>query len=176
VDPKYWSEVERSALRGVTTYKDMAGVALDVLRAMIRVEGDKQIVEVCAPISSGGFGNRADNELLFHALIKGAANRGFLVFDQMPFQEAMDRISPEHNGCDIYCTDILNVFYNTIFESGYISMFLFGPFWHTSRGARWERERSMQLKIPRGNYNIRWLSLAWQHKILHHAVTAGIAV
>jgi hypothetical protein len=95
----------------------------------------------------------------FHRAIDVAREKGLLVFDQTPFQEAMSRLVKANQNSKEYCLDILHVFYRGIFKSGLVSTLLFLPNWESSKGATWEWEEAGTLGIKRELYPIEWLPL-----------------
>jgi hypothetical protein len=94
----------------------------------------------------------------FRQAIETASEHGLVVFNQLPFQDAIIRISSfDENSVDSYDMAILEVFYKRVFESGYVKKTLFLPDWQSSKGARWERELVSKLGIPIEEYPIEWL-------------------
>jgi hypothetical protein len=142
----HWTEVEEKALEDAGSMGDLAEIALVILERMAKKK--KPIVEICGPMSTGGFGNIKDNMELFEAMIDSATEHDLTVFNQVVFQDAMVRLLPKHSEHH-YAWDILDIFYRRIFDSGLISEFLFSPNWYTSRGACWELLESLKVCINR---------------------------
>lgn len=112
--------------------------------------------QVCGPISTGGLGTRELNNARFALAIERAQANGLLVFNQLPFQEALVRLSrypePGYNELN------LEEFYGPIFACGHVRRVLFLSDWQTSRGARWERERAAEHAITIDEYPEHWLA------------------
>ncbi len=120
----FWTKREYELLDKVNSFEEMADVAISVLLRMRETDRDREIVQICGPTSTGGFGNRADNMARFQLAIDRATNNGLTVFDQIPCQRAIIRICRfKDNG--LYNWDILEVFYRKIFESGHVQKTLF---------------------------------------------------
>lgn len=151
----FYSQEDLNALDTVSTLEEAGALALAILKRMS--EEDKEIIQLCGPMSTGGLGNLEDNMKRFQSAINIAYNKGLLVFDQIPFQSSIIRLTKFKEGEPIYNMDILEIFYRTIFESGYIKKALFLPGWESSKGARWERELVTQLGIPVEEYPPEWL-------------------
>lgn len=143
------------AMEGATSMHHLAEVAVDVLASMLVFS--KPVIQICGPMSTGGFGNFRDNIAHFELAVERAVQKGFCVFNQIPFQDALVRITGWVEGMP-YDTDILEVFYRGIFESGHISKVLFLSGWESSRGAVWERELATKLGIEIEEYPMVWLS------------------
>ncbi len=101
---------------------------------------------VSGPVSTGGTGNLQNNILAMSEYITHLHNAGENMFDQTPFEEPIQRIK---NKKVEYDNDILYQLYLPIFESGYIKKMFFMRDWESSRGARWEHEQMIRLKIER---------------------------
>jgi len=152
----YMTESDRNALRLVDNFQDLAEIAIGVLERM-KANGH-EIVQICGPYSTGGLGSMELNGARFKKAREAAEAHGYVVFDQMPFEEAIKRIAKKYNLPDgHYCWDILHVFYRLIFESGHIIKFLFIPGWESSTGARWEREEALRLGIPCEDIPLEWI-------------------
>jgi hypothetical protein len=158
----HWTEVEEKALEDAGSMGDLAEIALVILERMAKKK--KPIVEICGPMSTGGFGNIKDNMELFEAMIDSATEHDLTVFNQVVFQDAMVRLLPKHSEHH-YAWDILDIFYRRIFDSGLISEFLFSPNWYTSRGACWELLESLKVCINRRDYPVLWLPPIWQARL-----------
>lgn len=151
---EHWTEVESGLLEKVTTFEGLADIALTIL-ARMKKQG-QPIVQICGPMSTGGFGDLAQNMVLFEYAMNTAVEHGLIVFNQMPFQDAMIRIAnwkPNQS----YCTAILEVFYKKVFESGCVNKTLFIPDWQSSHGATWERKLVTELGIVVEEYPVEWL-------------------
>lgn len=151
---EHWTNTEVEALKRASTFEQTADIAIVILASMRAL--DQPVVQICGPMSTGGLGNLNRNLAYFQRAIDVASEKGLTVFNQIPFQQAIDRIDQvSKNGQ--YCMDILEVFYRRVFESGHISKTLFLPDWQSSIGATWERNLVAELGIPIEEYPTEWL-------------------
>lgn len=151
---EHWTLREVEALNVASTFEEITQVALTILS---RMSGCGQpIVQICGPISTGGLGDLRKNLERFDKAVKKASERGLIVFNQLPFQTAIERIDP-YTGTDGYCMEILEVFYHGVFHSGLINKTLFLPGWEGSIGATWERAIVSKLGIEIEEYPEEWL-------------------
>ncbi len=156
---EHWTEIEIQALAGVSTFEELAEVAVCIVGRMSAT--GKEVVQICGPMSTGGLGNLKDNMARFRLAIDRAAENGILVFDQIPFQNEIIRLCSFKEGQDKYDWEILEVFYKRIFESGYVHRALFLPGWEDSVGASWERELTTKLGLIVEDYPVEWLQDLW---------------
>ena len=105
----------------------------------------KPVIQFCAPISTGGFGNLKDNLENLSSFISNFDNSGISVFNQLNYERKMNNILRDHTEYDY---PLLDYFYKPIFSSGKISGLVFLPMWETSVGCRWEYEFAKTLNIP----------------------------
>ncbi len=138
---QYWREEDYEQVENATTYNELRDVAFRVL-----ARAPKPCAEVCGPITTGGLGSIEKNLKRFNEEIRKLQKTGVEVFDQMPFEESMQRIKKLHETKG-YLTNLLYEFYLPIFESGLIRTLYFLPDWKTSSGARWEHEQALRLGI-----------------------------
>lgn len=150
----HWTAVEIDALKNVTTYKEAADVALSILARMNK--GGKKTVKICGPMSTGGLGRFDLNMARFELAVVRAQFQGRLVFNQLPFQSTIIRISNFKEGTS-YDMEILDTFYRMIFESGLLHEVLFLGDWESSVGSRRERETAVQLGMNIEEYPREWL-------------------
>ena len=148
------TESEAIALEKAESLVEAAEIAVSVL-ARMNASG-RPIVQICGPLTTGGLGNLEANSARFERAIEIARERGLTVFNQMPFQEAIVRLS-KHAYSDEYDMDILEIFYRKIFECGHVATALFLPDWESSRGASWERGVVSSLGIRVEEYPLAWL-------------------
>lgn len=151
----YWTDEEKELLEKVASLEETADVAVSILKRM-RGEG-KPVVQICGPMSTGGAGSFEENMARFQKAIERASENGLTVFNQIPFQTAIIRLTDYYEGSP-YNTDILEVFYRRVFECGYISKALFLSDWQSSRGAVWERNLVSDLGIEIEEYPEEWLN------------------
>ena len=135
----------------------MIPVALGILRRMSALE--KPIVQICGPMTTGGRGSLKANMAFFKKAQLVASDKGLVIFDQTPFQDAMIRLSLEWGKRKEYCMPILEVFYRGVFQSGYIAALYFLPDWERSVGSIWERKEGVKLGLTILEYPMEWLYL-----------------
>ncbi|MCX6823808.1 MAG: hypothetical protein NT085_01670 [candidate division SR1 bacterium] len=148
---KYWTPEDIQALKDAVMYTDLFVIALRIIDRMPQ----KNLTQICGPITTGGKGSKEANIKEFNKAIRFFISKGENIFDQMPFQDAMERLSKDVEGYD---ERILEHFYLPLFRSGKIKKFKFLPDWESSKGASWENEQLTTL-----NYNITYLLPNW-HK------------
>ena len=143
---RYYTPDRILAIKESLDYQDLLLVALDVLEDIDDDYPSRPIIQVCGPISTGGTGSRVKNLEIFSRVIERVVSDGLVVFNQMPFEDAMGKIfnsSPDMQG-----TKLLEEFYLPIFKTNLISMLLFLPGWQNSVGASWEYNQGKKLEIP----------------------------
>ncbi len=142
-DLPHWSEENFLALDRAENYSHLADIALDVLKRT-----PKPICEVCGPISSGGVGSVQGNLEVFQDVITKLQLEGDVVFSQVPFERSMQMIRDQSSlPKEESNLELLENFYGTIFESGFISRLFFIHGWESSHGATWERKKALELGI-----------------------------
>lgn len=155
----FWREPEKRALQMAASFEDLASIALTIL---VRMQAEqKDVHQICGPISTGGLGNKEANLRRFQNAIIVAKRRGLLVFDQMPFEGVIGRLATEHrerSGTNAYCEEILTVFYKNVFGSGVIKTAHFLPDWQTSHGTTWERKHLAEIGIGIAEYPVEWMA------------------
>lgn len=121
-------------------FHDLSRVALNILKRM-----PQPIVQVCGPMATGGMGSLKDNFVVFENTISMLVKRGENVFNQMPFEDPMQRFKSE----DWYKggTQIIDEFYLPIFESRFIKKLYFIRGWETSTGASLEHFHAKRIGI-----------------------------
>lgn len=142
ITKKYWTKENWENLEKVESVGDLYIIAQSVISRM-----PKPFVQVCGPIATGGLGSIEANLNTFNEKIKELQKQGLIVFDQMPFEEPMQKLKTKLSSNGEYLSDILTDFYYPIFESGQISAFYFISGWQTSFGAKCEHERAKELGI-----------------------------
>ncbi len=138
---QYWTPDFIEVLEKAQSYKELVIVAFQILEMLGK--NPNPIVQICGPISTGGKGSLHENIAEFNKAIFFFSSRGENVFDQMPFQIAMERLSRNVKGYD---KRILNDFYLPLFESGIVKIYRFLPGWRSSKGARWENRTVKRLQ------------------------------
>ncbi len=137
---KYYTQEDLDYINRARNFIELSEIALRVIRKM-----PQPIVQACGPIATGGTGSLEMNLKIFGNFIQALVRDGKNVFDQMPFEEPMQRLKKEewYRGGD----QVLVEFYLPIFESGLIKRLYFIPRWETSFGASWEHEQAIRLGI-----------------------------
>ena len=118
---------------------ELSTIAIDKLR---QLRGP--VVQICGPISTGGFGNVEDNIRCISTVINACTENGISVFDQIKYEPTLDKILGLSTENDHY---ILDYFYKPILSSNIISALIFLPLWSTSTGSRWERDFALNNRI-----------------------------
>lgn len=103
------------------------------------------VIQFCGPISTGGFGNTADNLEYLYSMIQASTERGVSVFNQVSYEKRLDQVLKDHHEYDY---PLLDFFYNPILKSKKISGLVFLPLWETSVGSQWEHDIGQSLHIP----------------------------
>jgi hypothetical protein len=147
------AELER--LEAAQDYIQLSRIGLDILSEM--ASHGRSVIMISGPMSTGGAGSLQANMDRFNRAIEQARRRGFFVFDQTPFQDAMIRISKYVEGVSEYDHDILHVFYRALLQSGNIHEVLFLDDWQSSIGATWEHEECERLGIKTDDYPMEWI-------------------
>jgi Domain of unknown function (DUF4406) len=138
---KYWEKNDWHDVENAKSILDLYVVAKRIIERM-----PKPIVEVCGPVVNGGLGSFEANLNVFNETIKNLQSQGLNVFDQMPFEDSMQRLKRE-NDFDKIVESIKYDFYMPIIKSGIISVFYFINGWELSNGAKWEHEIVKELGI-----------------------------
>lgn len=142
ITKQFWTKEDWENLEKIESVKDLYFIAMGVINRMPR-----PIVQVCGPIATGGLGSIEANLDVFNETIKKLQKDGINVFDQMPFEEPMQKLKTKLSSKGKYMNSILTDFYYPIFESGLVSTFYFMPGWQTSFGAKCEHEKAKELGI-----------------------------
>ncbi len=137
----YWTDKDTLELEQSENMPQMLAIALRVLNRMPQPVG-----QVCGPISTGGKGSILENLVAFNETIVFMQAEGQNIFDQMPFEEPMQRVKVSLPP-NTYATSLLTDFYLPIFNSGLIKKLYFMPDWQSSYGAKWEHEQAEKLGI-----------------------------
>lgn len=103
------------------------------------------VIQFCGPISTGGFGDVAENLDYLYSVVRASMDQGMSVFNQVSYERRLDKILRDHHEYDY---PLLDFFYNPILTSGKISGLIFLPLWETSVGSQWEHELGLSLRLP----------------------------
>ncbi len=150
----YWQLVPATRTKQTQTFQELGTLAVEVLgKFPPNVHG--KILQVCGPVSTGGFKSTKTNFLVLADAVRLLRERGDFVFDQTHLEEVIVglwkrwKADPAHVG---YCWPILDDVYRPIFESGLVGTLLFLPGWECSTGACWERSIGHSLGIKVAPY------------------------
>lgn len=141
---------DKQKIEKIDSFEDLSSLAVEILQRT-----PTPVALVCGPITTGGLGSEAQNARFFSEAISFLRQKGWVVFDQMLFHEAIQRISSAMPPVE-YRLEILDVFCEGIFRSGVIKQAFFLPGWQSSRGATWERDRLEVLGIPIQDFPLEW--------------------
>lgn len=125
------------------SFETLADVAIENLCEQVAFQKGEPCCMVCGPMTTGGTGNQAMNFSIITAAIHALGKRGFHVFNQVPYEEALHRLvrewkkDPKNTG---YCRLILEVFYRNIFATRKINHGFFIPRWESSTGTLFEHD------------------------------------
>lgn len=146
----YWSEDDLSAAAAAGSFQALGEVALRVLRSF-PVHARGSVVQVCGPITVGGFDSPEVNFLVMRGAVRLLRGEGRFVYDQTPLEENFVRLWRAWkalSGNDSrYCWPILEEVYDPLFHSGMIGTLYFLRGWDRSVGSCWERSRGLALGI-----------------------------
>lgn len=145
----YWAKEDFEELHSALSFQDMLPVAFRILRKMPHAK----IHQVCGPIGSGGhiplLGEKEGviaNLNSFNRAIRYLQDQGYNVFDQMPFEEPIQKLKVEGQ----YPHEVLTDFYWPIFESGFLHELHFMKNYATSRGAQAELLKAQEINNTSG--------------------------
>ncbi len=142
ITKKYWTKEDWENLEKVELVGDLYIIAQSIIFRM-----PKPFVQVCGPIATGGLNSIKANLNAFNETIKKLQSQGLNIFDQMPFEEPMQKLKKKIISEGEAVNSILTDFYYPIFKSGLISAFYFMPGWQTSFGAKCEHKKAKELGI-----------------------------
>jgi hypothetical protein len=137
----FWTEAQWQALSSSQSITDLTDTALTVLQRLPQPVG-----QVCGPISNGGLGSIEANLEQFRLTISKLVSDGKTIFDQMPFEDHMMRLTSEKYNAGAKA-DLLDQFYLPIFRSGLVRNLYFIPDWQSSAGALWEHQQAQRLGL-----------------------------
>ena len=103
------------------------------------------------------------NFTIFSGAINALQQQGRPIFSQIPYEERIfffrkrwQESDPAHAGQ--YYMPILLEFYHPIIQTGLIRKGWFIPGWESSFGARWERERLVEMKAEICDLTDEWVA------------------
>jgi len=138
---EYWDEKDTQDLDRAESVTELFTIAKRVLSRM-----PKPVAQVCGPVSTGGLGSIKANLEALGNTIKNLEKNGVSIFDQTPYDAAMQRIK-EKISPTVYFQGVLTDFNLPIFEDGGIQRIYFMPDWQSSMGATWEHAQAQRLGI-----------------------------
>lgn len=145
----YWIEHSLTAMSEAQSFVELGAIAVGVLLRF--PEGAHgSIVQVCGPVSTGGFHSRQRNYLILGDAVRLLREDWRHAFDQTPLEDAVSRLSGEWRGKPGntgYCWPILEDVYRPLFESRLIGTLFFLPGWEMSAGSCWERSMGIALGL-----------------------------
>ncbi len=117
---------------------------------------------VCGPISTGGRGDISINFKVFGATIAKLQKQGRPIFSQVPYEERIFSFRKRWQDSDPsragqYYMPILDEFYRPLFETKLIRKGWFIPGWESSFGARWERDKLIEVKADIVDLPTEWV-------------------
>lgn len=147
-----------------TDFKTMVKIAIKMIKAAKKKYKKSMVIEICAPISSGGEGSVEKNLIKMNKVIDGLADLEYIVFDQMPYEKKIGEIKAnrEKDGKFAYDMSVLIEFYEVFFQKKLIDMLVFLPDWKTSIGACWEYFKAKSLGIQTRQIHDNWETLIEQ--------------
>jgi len=137
----YLTKKEVEKIKNAGSFHELVVVARTVLNRM-----DDPVAQVCGPISTGNKNTVKKNLDILNEAIEILTQKGVIVFNQLPFERAFDRIMNKYEVKD-YDTPILYEFYGPIFELKKIKKAYFIPGWRNSIGAKWEYRHARKVGI-----------------------------
>lgn len=140
---RYWRARDAQECETARTFRQLADVALRIIGRMSQ-NGKLPVGQVCGPITSGGTGNKQRNLEIFQETINRLNRRKKCVFNQLPFEPALRRITHQSGEPE---SNLLTGFYLPIFESGLIKTLYFMHGWESSQGAVWEHNQALRLNL-----------------------------
>lgn len=133
---RYWRMADVRAVDAAQDFADLLPVAL---RVISRMPLDRPRTIVSGPITTGGEGTVEKNTMALKLAIELLQKKGFNVFDQFPFQDAMTRMLKVWHakyGHKKYCAKLITDFYGPMLEhENVIHSMIQLPGWRTSNGA-----------------------------------------
>jgi MOSC domain-containing protein YiiM len=157
IQDNFWTKVERDTLLTAKNLEDLVRVALIILERMHRT--GRRIIQVCAPMTTGGLGNYEANMEVFRRIIENAHQSSrYLVFDQDSFTDAILRLDGKRDNKHEYWHKLIDEFYGAIFRSGYFYGTVWVRGWRGSVGCRGERRIArecglVKMPCPKDWYN-----------------------
>jgi hypothetical protein len=144
-DKEHITEEHRKEISEAKNYQQLSIVALKVLKDM-----PKPISQVCGPFSTGGLGDIEKNRERVRKVTEKLLSEGHNIFNWWnDFEKQIGKIRKTSEKKTSHETnqELLDEFYKTLQESGYIETMYFIPGWESSHGASWEREQAKRLGI-----------------------------
>ena len=154
----HWQEVHVQRAKNANGFNELGELVCEVAALM-----PKPLFMISGPMTTGGMGSYSKNILLFQHTIDEALLSGVSVFNQTMLEEHLQRLVrvwlAENTHLD-YCDHVLTDVYKALLDSGHINGLYLLPDWHTSRGAKWEREVGEKLNLNLHEYPQEWYDRA----------------
>lgn len=154
----HWEDIHIERARTADDFKLLGDLVCEVAGKM-----PKPLFMISGPMTTGGMGSYSKNILLFQHAIDEALKEGVHVFNQTMLEEHLQRLVRNWLTCNPdaeYCNHVLTDVYEALLASGHVEGLYFMPDWHTSRGAKWEREAGERLKLTLHEYPNEWYAKA----------------
>jgi hypothetical protein len=145
------------------TFRQMSRIAINSINNAIKKEKKPFIIELCAPISTGGKKDIPKNLAAMHKAIQLLKNLPYTLFNQLPYEDKIGSLKADRakkRGIKIaYDVSILVDFYEEIFERDLVDMLVFMPNWRSSFGACWEHCKGQKNGIKTRQLKDNWVEL-----------------
>lgn len=154
----HWEDHHIERAKTTTDFKLIGELVCEIAEKM-----PKPLFMISGPMTTGGMGHYSKNIVLFQHAIEEALNNGVSVFNQTMLEEHLQRLVREWLRCNPdsgYCNHVLSDVYDVLLASTHIHGVYFLPDWHTSRGARWERETAEKNSLAIHEYPEEWYTKA----------------
>lgn len=142
----HWQEHHIQKVSSATSFSDVGALVCEIAAFM-----PKPLLFISGPMTTGGLGHYSKNIILFQYAIETAREHGLSVFNQTMLEEHLQRLVRawlKENPQESYCHNVLSEVYEVLMKSGHIHEIHLLPDWHTSRGARFERELAEEIRLP----------------------------
>ncbi len=138
----FWHEQDKKELKVAKSFAQLLPIAIRIIKRM-----SQPVAMVSGPISTGGLGSVEKNMKFFTLATAVLYKSGVNVFDQTPFDWAMERIKKNTWHKKEYCIPLLEDFYLPLFKNKIIQEVYFLPDWQSSFGAKWEHQQCEKFNI-----------------------------
>lgn len=154
---------QRQKITNAETFTSLLQIAMKSITTARKKYKGAKVIELCAPISSGGKGSVEANLAEMNKAIKMLKKLNYILFSQMPYEEKIGELKKEQEKKTkrklAYNMNVLLDFYEPLFEKGYTDMLIFLPGWESSIGASWEHTKGKILGIKTRQLKDNWAEL-----------------